>query len=106
MLYEIPIAGVQVAAFVVLAIGSLAATAAICALIEKFQLVGWLWNPRFFSSGSEPVWASLLLCSIMARDAKNLIAFLVTGSVLALAGILAWLLYAEYHSNPLTRDAP
>jgi hypothetical protein len=34
MLYEIPIAGVQVAAFLVLAIGSLAATAAICALTE------------------------------------------------------------------------
>ena len=32
-------------------------------------------------------------------------AFLVTGSVLALAGILAWLLYTEYHSNPWTRDA-
>jgi hypothetical protein len=87
MLYEIPIAGVQVAALVVLAIGSLAATAAIC-LIEKFQLVEWLWNPPLFFL------------------AKNLIAFLVTGSVLALAGILAWLLYAEYHSNPLTRDAP
>jgi multidrug resistance efflux pump len=41
----------------------------------------------------------------MARDAKHLIAFLVTGSVLALGGILAWLLYAEYHSNPWTRDA-
>jgi RND family efflux transporter MFP subunit len=41
----------------------------------------------------------------MAREAKNLIAFLVTGAVLALAGILAWLLYTEYHSNPWTRDA-
>jgi RND family efflux transporter MFP subunit len=41
----------------------------------------------------------------MARETKNLVAFLVTGSVLALAGILAWLLYAEYHANPWTRDA-
>jgi hypothetical protein len=46
MLYEIPIAGVQVAAFLVLAIGSLAATAAICALTEKFQLVEWLFFPE------------------------------------------------------------
>jgi hypothetical protein len=56
MLYEIPIAGVQVAAFVLLAIGSLAATAAICALIEKFQLVKWLWNPPLFFLG---LWACL-----------------------------------------------
>jgi multidrug resistance efflux pump len=41
----------------------------------------------------------------MAREAKNLVAFLVTGSVLIVAGILAWLLYTEYHSNPWTRDA-
>jgi RND family efflux transporter, MFP subunit len=41
----------------------------------------------------------------MAREAKSLIAFLVTGSLLALAVILAWLLYTEYYSNPWTRDA-
>jgi hypothetical protein len=56
MIYEIPIGGVQVAAFVVLAIGSLAATAAICALIERFQLVEWLWNPPLFFLG---LWACL-----------------------------------------------
>jgi hypothetical protein len=56
MIYEIPIGGVQVAAFVVLAIGSLAATAAICALIERFQLVQWLWNPPLFFLG---LWACL-----------------------------------------------
>jgi Protein of unknown function (DUF1656) len=56
MIYEIPIAGVQIAAFVVLAIGSLAVTAAICALIEKFQLVEWLWNPPLFFLG---LWACL-----------------------------------------------
>src|ERR1700733_14587893 len=41
----------------------------------------------------------------MALNAKNTVPFLVTGSVLALAGILAWLLYTEYHTNPWTRDA-
>ena len=105
MLYEIPIAGVQVAGFVILAIGSLTATTAICALIERFQLVEWVWNPPLFSWDSGPVWASVLLCFTMAREAKSLIAFLVTGSLLALAVILAWLLYTEYYSNPWTRDA-
>ena len=56
LIYESPIAGVQVAAFVVLAIGSLAATAAICTLIERFQLVDWLWNPPLFFLG---LWACL-----------------------------------------------
>jgi hypothetical protein len=56
MIYEIPIAGVQVAAFVVLAIVSLAATAAICALIERLQLVAWLWSPPLFFLG---LWACL-----------------------------------------------
>jgi hypothetical protein len=56
MLYEIPIAGVQVAAFVILAIGSLTATTAICALIERFQLVEWVWNPPLFFLG---LWACL-----------------------------------------------
>jgi hypothetical protein len=56
MLYEIPIAGVQVAAFVVLAIVSLAAAAAVCALIERFKLVEWLWNPPLFFLG---LWACL-----------------------------------------------
>ena len=37
--------------------------------------IGW-GTLRFFSSGSGPVWASVLLCSIMVRKAKNLIAFL------------------------------
>ena len=55
MLYEIPIAGVQVAGFVILAIGSLTATTAICALIERFQLVEWVWNPPLFFLG---LWAS------------------------------------------------
>jgi hypothetical protein len=62
MLYEIPIAGVQVAGFVVLAIGSLAATAAICGLIEKFQLADWLWNPPLFFLG---LWASLGLVAAL-----------------------------------------
>jgi hypothetical protein len=62
MIYEIPIAGVQVAAFVVLVIGSLVATAAICALIEKFQLVEWLWNSPLFFLG---LWACLGLASAL-----------------------------------------
>jgi uncharacterized protein DUF1656 len=62
MLYEIPIAGVQVAAFVLLAIGSLVVTAAICTLIEKFQLVGWLWNPPLFFLG---LWACLGLATAL-----------------------------------------
>ena len=41
----------------------------------------------------------------MARETKNVVALLVTGSLLVLAGILAWLLYSEYHANPWTRDA-
>jgi multidrug resistance efflux pump len=41
----------------------------------------------------------------MALEAKNFVAFVVTGSLLALAGVLAWLLHAEYHANPWTRDA-
>ena len=48
MPYEISIAGFQVATFVGLAIGSLAATTGICALIEKFKLVEWIWNPPLF----------------------------------------------------------
>lgn len=48
MLYEISISGFQVAAFLLLAIGSLVATTAICALIERFQLVEWVWNPPLF----------------------------------------------------------
>jgi hypothetical protein len=62
MLYEIPIGGVEVAAFLVLAIGSLAATAAICLLIEKFQLVEWLWNPPLFFLG---LWACLGLATAL-----------------------------------------
>ena len=56
MLYEIPIAGVQVAGFVALAVGSLMATTAICALIEKLKLVAWIWNPPLFFLG---LWACL-----------------------------------------------
>jgi RND family efflux transporter MFP subunit len=41
----------------------------------------------------------------MDPKAKNLIPYLVTGSLLALAGILVWLLCTEYHANPWTRDA-
>lgn len=41
----------------------------------------------------------------MAPKAKNLIGVLITCSLLALAGILGWLLYTEYHANPWTRDA-
>jgi hypothetical protein len=62
MLYEIPIAGVQVAGFVLLAIGSLVAAAAICGLIEKFKLVEWFWNPPLFFLG---LWACLGLAAAL-----------------------------------------
>ncbi|HEY5778448.1 MAG TPA: DUF1656 domain-containing protein [Terrimicrobiaceae bacterium] len=56
MLYEIPIAGVQIAGFVILTILSLAATSVVCALLERFQLVKWVWNPPLFFLG---LWACL-----------------------------------------------
>jgi hypothetical protein len=56
MLYEIPIAGLQIAGFLALAVGSLAAASAICSLMERFQLVEWVWNPPLFFLG---LWACL-----------------------------------------------
>lgn len=48
MLYEIPVAGVEVAGFVALAIISLVVASAACALIQKLKLVSWIWNPPLF----------------------------------------------------------
>ena len=56
MLYEIPIAGLQIAGFVALAVLSLVTTSAACSLLERFQLTGWIWNPPLFFLG---LWACL-----------------------------------------------
>jgi hypothetical protein len=56
MLDEIPIAGLQVAGFVVLSVMSLVATSAACSLLERFHLTGWIWNPPLFFLG---LWACI-----------------------------------------------
>ena len=56
MLYEIPIAGVQVAGFVLIILGSLAGTSFLCALLERRRLVESIWNPPLFFIG---LWACL-----------------------------------------------
>jgi len=56
MIYEIPIAGVQVAGFVLIILVSLGVTALICGALEKWGLVVWIWNPPLFFLG---LWACL-----------------------------------------------
>jgi len=56
MLYEIPLAGLQIAGFVVLAVLSLVATSALCSLLERCKLTEWIWNPPLFFLG---LWACL-----------------------------------------------
>lgn len=51
MIYEIPIAGVQVAGFVLIILVSLGVTALICGALEKWGLVVWIWNPPLFFLG-------------------------------------------------------
>lgn len=56
MLYEIPIAGVQVAGFVMIVLGSLVITSFLCALLEHGRLVESIWNPPLFFIG---LWACI-----------------------------------------------
>ncbi len=55
-LYEVPIGGAQVAAFVWILLGSLVLAAGAGALIERTPARSWVWNVPLFTLG---LWACL-----------------------------------------------
>ena len=62
VLYEVPLGGAQVAAFVLILLGSLTAAAGIGAAIERTPIKGLVWNVPLFTLG---LWACLgLLCAL------------------------------------------